>query len=132
MVIRIQLLALAGLLCLLGISPAPGPSPHATRPQLSNLTDQRVAFLGGTLISRMEQYGYLEAALTAAWADQEVTFRNLGWPGDDILGTARGEFGSKRNSALFITGRTCNATTVTSSMAKANTSAPTFHLLVPT
>jgi len=98
MVIRIKLLALAGLLCLLGISPVASTSPHATGPQLSSLTNQRIAFLGGTLISRMEQYGYLETALTAAWADQDITFRNLGWPGDDILGTARGEFGSKRNT----------------------------------
>ncbi|MFK7845378.1 MAG: PVC-type heme-binding CxxCH protein [Rhodothermales bacterium] len=58
----------------------------------------RVAFIGGTLISRMEKYGYLETAITANWPMHDITFRNLGWPGDDVMGTARGEFGSLRNT----------------------------------
>ena len=59
---------------------------------------ERIVFLGGTLISHMDNYGYLEAAMTAARPGEDVTFRNLGWPADDVFGTARGEFGSTRNT----------------------------------
>lgn len=57
-----------------------------------------IAFLGGTLISRMDKYGILETALTARWPDQPLRFRNLGWPADDVFGTARSEFGSAHNT----------------------------------
>ncbi|MEE2947160.1 MAG: LamG-like jellyroll fold domain-containing protein, partial [Verrucomicrobiota bacterium] len=59
---------------------------------------KRVVFVGDTLISRMEKYGYLETALTAHWPNQDITFRNLGWPGDDVFGTARAEFKDGRNT----------------------------------
>lgn len=61
-------------------------------------TLNHVAFIGGTLFSRMEKYGYLETAITANWPQHHITFRNLGWPADDVRGTARGEFGSLRNT----------------------------------
>ena len=61
---------------------------------------ERMVFLGGTLISRMEKYGYLEHALTchAYTQDRTIHFRNLGWPADDVFGTARSEFGSSHNT----------------------------------
>ena len=62
------------------------------------LTRNRVVLLGNTLISRMDKHGYLEAALVSRWPHHDVTFRNLGWPGDDVFGTARSEFGSARNT----------------------------------
>ena len=63
-------------------------------------TPERIVFLGGTLISRMEKYGYLEHALTRhAYTQARILhFRNLGWPADDVFGTARSEFGSSHNT----------------------------------
>ena len=53
----------------------------------------RVVFVGNTLVERAAGYGYLEAALTQRWRDRTVTFRNLGWSGDTVAGSARVGFG---------------------------------------
>ena len=53
----------------------------------------RVVFLGGGFVEREGKYGYLEAAMTAQWADRRVTFRNLGWSGDTVFGASRSYFG---------------------------------------
>ena len=98
MFVRIYIVVFASVLCLLGFSSIADTPPPSRITHLDDHADQRIAFLGGTLISRMEHHGYLETLLTAAWAKESVTFRNLGWPGDDVLGTARGEFGSRRNT----------------------------------
>jgi len=58
----------------------------------------RVVLLGGSLIHGMEDHGNFEAAVTAHWPRHDLTFRNVGWPADDVFGTARGEFGSARNT----------------------------------
>jgi len=58
----------------------------------------RLGIVGGRMVSDMATYGYFETALTALWADQDITFRNLGWPADDVFGTARSEFGSGLNT----------------------------------
>jgi lysophospholipase L1-like esterase len=52
----------------------------------------RVVLLGGTSIEREGQFGYLETALTTAWPDRRVTFRNLGWSGDTVWAESRGIF----------------------------------------
>ena len=49
----------------------------------------RVVFLGNSLFENDFQYGYLELALTTRWPDRDVTFRNLGWTGDNVYGVAR-------------------------------------------
>jgi lysophospholipase L1-like esterase len=49
----------------------------------------KVVWLGSTLIEREQRYGYWEAALTARWPDRKITFRNLGWSGDNVFGEAR-------------------------------------------
>jgi lysophospholipase L1-like esterase len=49
----------------------------------------RVVWLGSTLIEREQRYGYWETALTARWPDRKITFRNLGWSGDNVWGEAR-------------------------------------------
>ena len=54
----------------------------------------RIGIIGGRMVADMATYGYFETALTALWTDQDITFRNLGWPADDVFGTARSEFGS--------------------------------------
>ena len=61
----------------------------------------RVVFLGNTLIANMNRYGYLETALTIHWPHHDITFRNLGWPADDVFGTARSEFGSDHNTGSW-------------------------------
>ncbi|GAB3804408.1 hypothetical protein GCM10028819_35920 [Spirosoma humi] len=49
----------------------------------------RVVFLGNSLFEDDFQYGYLELALTTRWPDRNVTYRNLGWSGDNVFGIAR-------------------------------------------
>jgi lysophospholipase L1-like esterase len=52
----------------------------------------RVVLIGSTLIEREQRYGYWETALTERYPG--VTFRNLGWSGDTVFGTAQASFGS--------------------------------------
>ncbi|MDB5240760.1 MAG: family lipase, partial [Spirosoma sp.] len=49
----------------------------------------RVVFVGNSLFENDFQYGYLELALTTRWPDRDVTYRNLGWSGDNVFGVAR-------------------------------------------
>lgn len=51
----------------------------------------RVIFLGNSLFES-DKNGYLELALTTRWPDKKVTFRNLGWEGDNVFGQARSHF----------------------------------------
>lgn len=61
---------------------------HAAEP--FELKDgDKVVWLGSTLIEREQRYGYWETALTARWPDRNITFRNLGWSGDNVYGEAR-------------------------------------------
>lgn len=70
------------------------PSGGAVKKEARN----RVVLLGGTMISRMDVHGFFETAITVAWPQHDIGFRNLGWPGDDVFGTARSEFGSAQNT----------------------------------
>jgi len=72
------------------------PGDDVTNP--TRLVRNRVVFVGSTLISRMARHAFLETAITARWPHHDITFRNLGWPGDDVYGTARSEFGSAYNT----------------------------------
>ena len=49
----------------------------------------RVAFLGDTLIERMQEFNHLELRLTTAWPKRNIIFRNLGWSGDTPRGISR-------------------------------------------
>lgn len=55
--------------------------------------DDMVVMLGNTFIERAQQSGYIETQLTLAAGDKKVKFRNLGWSGDTVYGTARSYFG---------------------------------------
>lgn len=55
---------------------------------------ERVVLLGNTFVERDVQYGSIETALTLAYKDKNITFRNLGWSGDTVWGHARAGFGS--------------------------------------
>ncbi len=60
---------------------------------LLELKDQdRVVLLGATFIEREGQFGHIETALTTAWPDRRLTFRNLGWSGDTVWAESRGIF----------------------------------------
>lgn len=52
----------------------------------------RVLFLGDTFMEREVDYGLLETALTTAYPDRQITFRNLGWAADSPLGRSRASF----------------------------------------
>ncbi|MEM9587267.1 MAG: PVC-type heme-binding CxxCH protein [Planctomycetota bacterium] len=49
----------------------------------------RVVLLGDGLIEQEQYHGWLELALTTAFADRDVTFRNLGWSADTPAGDSR-------------------------------------------
>jgi lysophospholipase L1-like esterase len=53
----------------------------------------RVVLVGSTMIERDQSYGYLETVLTSRYPDRTITFRNLGWSGDNVFGAARARFG---------------------------------------
>jgi hypothetical protein len=52
----------------------------------------RVVLVGNTLIEREQRDGYWETALTRRFPRASVTFRNLGWSGDNVWGHARTVF----------------------------------------
>ncbi len=52
----------------------------------------RVVLVGNTLIEREQRDGFWETALTRRFPKASVTFRNLGWSGDNVWGLARTAF----------------------------------------
>src|SRR5262245_8614783 len=67
-----------------------GPSHSAFAGPLELKPSDRVILIGGTLIELEQRYGYWESVLTARYPG--IKFRNLGWSGDDVFGTARRAF----------------------------------------
>lgn len=53
---------------------------------------ERIVFLGNSLFENELTNGYLEFALTSRWPDRELSFRNLGWTGDNVFAEARTTF----------------------------------------
>lgn len=54
--------------------------------------NDRVLFLGNSIFENENQFGYIEMALTTRWPDRNITFRNIGWTGDNVFGEARSYF----------------------------------------
>jgi len=52
----------------------------------------RIVFVGSTLIERDVRYGCIETLITTHFRDHTLTFRNLGWSGDEVSGIARASF----------------------------------------
>ncbi len=52
----------------------------------------RVALVGGTFVERLQQCGALEAELQCRRPDLQLSVRNLGWSGDNVLSIARKGF----------------------------------------
>lgn len=57
----------------------------------------RIVMVGGALIEREQQYGYVEVMLHRIFPDKKFTVRNLGWSGDTVWGEARAEFGTQKD-----------------------------------
>lgn len=53
---------------------------------------ERIVFVGATTVERQIQHNDLEARLLAAFPDHDLTFRNLGWSGDNVQGHSRTVF----------------------------------------
>ncbi|QEC51893.1 lysophospholipase L1-like esterase [Anseongella ginsenosidimutans] len=63
-------------------------------PPLEFRKGERIVFLGGSLFENELKEGYIEFALATRWPGRELTFRNLGWTGDNVFGEARSTFTS--------------------------------------
>lgn len=75
---------------LLALAVSSAPALQADEPLLR--PGDRVALLGGTFVERMQASGAFEAELQARRPDWELSFRNIGWSGDDVHGIARKRF----------------------------------------
>lgn len=51
-----------------------------------------VVFLGSAFTEQEIKHNHLETALSAAWPERTITFRNLGWTGDTPAAAARGHW----------------------------------------
>lgn len=78
------------LLTTLLIVAAMAPVVRAAEPLLK--PGDRIAILGGTFVERMQLSGAVEARLQCRRPEWQLTFRNLGWSGDNIHGIARKVF----------------------------------------
>ncbi|MBL4886652.1 MAG: hypothetical protein JKY95_19270 [Planctomycetaceae bacterium] len=56
--------------------------------------NDRVVFLGSTFIERENTYAMMEMSLRLANPNLNLSVRNLGWAGDNVLGESRAYFGS--------------------------------------
>jgi lysophospholipase L1-like esterase len=74
----------------LPISPASAQTKPSGNFELKD--GDRVVFLGNSIFENDFQFGYLELALTTRFADKGITFRNLGWTGDNVWGEARSTY----------------------------------------
>ena len=55
----------------------------------------RISYIGNTLSDRMQHHAWLETYIQAAYPQHELTFRNLGFPGDEVKTRSRSaNFGS--------------------------------------
>ena len=57
--------------------------------------NDRVAFVGNTVVERAQRFGQLESLISVAAGPETngLTFRNFGWSGDSVFGDARAYFG---------------------------------------
>jgi len=69
-------------------------SARAEGPPFELKDGDRVVLIGGTMIEREQESGYLETRLTRRYPNRSITFRNLGWSGDTVEGISQAGFGS--------------------------------------
>mgnify|MGYP002622909083 CR=1 FL=1 len=58
--------------------------PVATRLPLQLNPDDRLAFIGNTLLEREQRYGQFEAMLQQRFPGHRLVLRNLAWPADEV------------------------------------------------
>lgn len=90
---RFLLIASIGITLWLTAAYSSAQTPAAAR-KMEWREGDRVVLLGGTLVERMQLHNYFEALLSSGYADRNLTFRNLGWSGDNVFGHARAVFGA--------------------------------------
>lgn len=84
----------AGVFALLITLPVAAQSPNGPDKPTFELKDgDRLLWIGSEFTEQATKHNFVEAALTAQWPDRNITFRNLGWAGDQPTGIARGYFG---------------------------------------
>ncbi len=64
---------------------------HAAEPLLQLEKDDHVAIIGNTLADRMQHDAWLETFIHALYPEHDLTFRNLGYPGDELKTRSREE-----------------------------------------
>jgi len=79
------------LIAVVGIAFATAGSADAEGP-FEFKDGDRIVLVGATFIERDVRYGCIETLLTAQFRDLNLTFRNLGWSGDEVSGIARASF----------------------------------------
>lgn len=65
---------------------------HAAETPFVFQDQERIVFLGATMLEREQEEGYLETLLTARFAEKNLSFRNLAWSGDTVFGDSRAAF----------------------------------------
>src|SRR5690606_39042745 len=89
---RPLLMACGLLLLLLTTATLPVQAQRRGGAALEFKPGSRILFLGSSLFENEIAKGYLEYALATRWPDRELTFRNLGWTGDNVFAEARSTF----------------------------------------
>ena len=72
--------------------------PQGIRIQKGGSDTHRLVLVGGTLISSLDLHPDLELSIVRYWPHHYISFRNIGWPADDVFGLARSQFGSAQNT----------------------------------
>lgn len=68
------------------------PAQRLDNSALEFKQSDRILFLGSSLFENELEKGYLEFAISSRWPDKDLTFRNLGWTGDNVYAEARSTF----------------------------------------
>jgi len=83
------------LLYIILISIAFGCQPNDEKNAILEKKDlNRIVLVGGSLISGMENHPFFEYSMVRVFSKEPISFRNIGWPADDVFGLARSQFGS--------------------------------------
>jgi lysophospholipase L1-like esterase len=70
-------------------APPPAGSSGSTGALKLKDGDNHIVFIGSGLIEQAQFAGYIETRLARRFPNRHITFRNLGWSGDNVWGAAR-------------------------------------------
>ena len=76
---------------LIGLAGFHASSGAAAEPLLELRHGDHVVYIGNTLADRMQHHAWLETYIHAIHPEHELTFRNLGFSGDEIVTRPRSE-----------------------------------------